>query len=51
LRRSLGDQRLATGRVLIADGRGQLVLSYPPEVAQRELLRDLKRLLAGTGTN
>jgi hypothetical protein len=51
LRAALGTQRLETGRVLLADSRGQLVLSYPPDVAQRELLRDLKRLLSGTGTD
>jgi hypothetical protein len=48
---ALGAERLAMGRVLLADSRGDLVLSYPPDVAQRELLRDLKRLLSGTGTD
>jgi len=51
LRAALGVERLEAGRVLIADSRGQLVLSYPPDIAQRELLRDLKRLLSGTGTD
>ena len=51
LRAALGAERLAMGRVLLADSRGDLVLSYPPDVAQRELLRDLKRLLSGTGTD
>jgi hypothetical protein len=51
LRAALGAQRLEAGRVLLADSRGELVLSYPPDVAQRELLRDLKRLLSGTGTD
>ena len=27
---------------------GNVVLSYPPDVEQKELLRDLKRLLAGS---
>jgi hypothetical protein len=40
------DERLRTGRVLIADPLGNLVVSYPPDVPQKELLRDLKRLLS-----
>jgi hypothetical protein len=42
---ALGADRLASGRVYIADPRGYLVAGYPPDVGQRELLRDLKRLL------
>jgi hypothetical protein len=51
LRAALGEERLEAGSVLLADSRGDLVLSYPRDVAQRELLRDLKRLLSGTGTD
>src|SRR5690606_7432666 len=40
------DERLQAGRVLIADPLGNLVASYPPDVPQKELLRDLKRLLS-----
>lgn len=40
------EESLRTGRVLIADPRGNLVASYPPDVPQKELLRDLKRLLS-----
>lgn len=40
------DERLREGRVLIADPLGNLVASYPPDVPQKELLRDLKRLLS-----
>jgi hypothetical protein len=40
------DERLRTGRVLIVDPLGNLVVSYPPDVPQKELLRDLKRLLS-----
>jgi len=39
---------LRAGRVYLADPRGNLVASYPPDVEQKELLRDLKRLLAGS---
>jgi hypothetical protein len=49
--RALGADRLRLGRVLIADPRGDLVASYPAEVEQKELLRDLKRLLSVSGTN
>ena len=45
---ALGAERLAAGRVYVADPRGVVILSYPPDVEQKELLRDLKRLLAGS---
>jgi cytochrome oxidase Cu insertion factor (SCO1/SenC/PrrC family) len=45
---ALGAERLSNGRVYVADPRGLVVLSYPPDVEQKELLRDLKRLLAGS---
>jgi hypothetical protein len=45
---ALGAERLGDGRVYMADPRGLVVLSYPPDVEQKELLRDLKRLLAGS---
>jgi hypothetical protein len=45
---ALGAERLAAGRVYVADPRGLVILSYPPDVEQKELLRDLKRLLAGS---
>jgi hypothetical protein len=44
----LGAERFRDGRVYVADPRGDLILSYPPDVEQKELLRDLKRLLAGS---
>jgi hypothetical protein len=44
----LGAERLNEGRVYVADPRGFVILSYPPDVEQKELLRDLKRLLAGS---
>jgi len=49
--RALGAERLEAGRVYVADPRGYLVASYPPDVAQKELLRDLKRLLSISGSN
>jgi hypothetical protein len=45
---ALGAERIQNGRVYVADPRGNLILSYPPDVEQKELLRDLKRLLAGS---
>ncbi len=45
---ALGAERMGDGRVYVADPRGAVVLSYPPDVEQKELLRDLKRLLAGS---
>ena len=30
------------------DPRGEVILSYPPDVEQKELLRDLERLLTGS---
>lgn len=49
--RALDAEDLHVGRIYVADPRGNLIASYPPEVEQKELLRDLKRLLAGPGTN
>jgi len=45
---ALGAERMVGGRVYVADPRGEVILSYPPDVEQKELLRDLKRLLAGS---
>ena len=45
---ALGAERLASGRVYVADPRGLVILSYPPDVEQKELLRDLERLLLGS---
>jgi cytochrome oxidase Cu insertion factor (SCO1/SenC/PrrC family) len=45
---ALGPERLGEGRVYVADPRGDVILSYPPDVEQKELLRDLKRLLSGS---
>ena len=45
---ALGAQRLANGRVYVADPQGSVILGYPADVEQKELLRDLKRLLAGS---
>jgi hypothetical protein len=44
---ALGPERLNLGRVLVANPRGLVIVSYPPDVEQKELLRDLKRLLTG----
>jgi hypothetical protein len=48
---ALGADRLQLGRVYIADPAGNLIASYPADVDQKELLRDLKRLLSVSGTN
>ena len=48
---ALGAERLEAGRVYVADPRGLVVVSYPADVAQKELLRDLKRLLLISGSN
>jgi hypothetical protein len=45
---ALGAERMMEGRVYVAGPRGQVILSYPPDVEQKELLRDLERLLAGS---
>jgi hypothetical protein len=45
---ALGAERLSAGRVYVADPRGLVILSYPPDVDQKELLRDLERLLSGS---
>jgi hypothetical protein len=47
---ALGPERIGDGRLFVADPRGNVILSYPVDVEQKELLRDLKRLLAGSGT-
>jgi hypothetical protein len=44
---ALGADGLTYGRVYVADPRGEVILSYPPDVEQKELLRDLERLLTG----
>jgi hypothetical protein len=49
--RALGAARLEQGRVYVADPRGFLVVSYPADVEQKELLRDLKRLLSVSVSN
>ncbi len=49
--RALGADRLIGGRVFVADPRGLIVVSYPADVEQKELLRDLKRLLSASGSN
>ena len=46
----LGEDRLRAGRVYIADPSGNVVVSYPPSAEQKELLRDLQRLLAVSRT-
>ena len=46
---ALGPESLATGRVFVADPQGSVILSYPADVEQKELLRDLKRLLSASG--
>lgn len=45
---ALGAERLQDGRVFVANPRGLVIVSYPPDVEQKELLRDLKRLLTGS---
>jgi len=49
--RALGLDRLDAGRIYVADARGYLIVSYPADVEQKELLRDLKRLLSASGSN
>ena len=44
---ALGAESLNNGRVFVANPRGLVIVSYPPDVEQKELLRDLKRLLTG----
>ena len=46
---ALGAESLAGGRVFVADPQGSVILSYPVDVEQNELLRDLKRLLSASG--
>jgi hypothetical protein len=45
---ALGAERMQEGRVFVANPRGSVIVSYPPDVEQKELLRDLKRLLTGS---
>ena len=45
---ALGAERFADGRIYVADPQGSVILGYPADVEQKELLRDLKRLLAGS---
>ena len=45
---ALGAEAMAQGRVYVANPQGSVILGYPAEVEQKELLRDLKRLLAGS---
>jgi hypothetical protein len=45
---ALGAERIAAGRVFVVDPLGNVILSYPKDVDQKELLRDLKRLLRGS---
>jgi hypothetical protein len=45
---AFGAEALRSGRVYVIDPRGFVILSYPPDVAQKELLRDLERLLSGS---
>jgi hypothetical protein len=49
--RALGTDRLMGGRVYVADPHGLIVVSYPADVEQKELLRDLKRLLSASVSN
>lgn len=41
----LGAENVHDGRVYIADPLGNLVMSYPPDAAQKGMLEDLERLL------
>ncbi|HEY9182072.1 MAG TPA: hypothetical protein VIQ99_02665 [Gammaproteobacteria bacterium] len=45
---ALGAAGMAEGRIYVADPQGSVILGYPADVEQKELLRDLKRLLAGS---
>ena len=45
---ALGVEGFENGRVYVADPRGLVILSYPPNVEQKELKRDLERLLTGS---
>ena len=46
---ALGPEAMASGRLYVADPAGNVILSYPPEVEQRELLRDLRRMMSASG--
>lgn len=45
----LGRRKIEAGRIFVADPLGDLVLSYPPDADQSQLLEDLKRLLDVSG--
>jgi hypothetical protein len=45
---ALGAERMIGGRVFVASPREEVILSYPADVEQKELLRDLERLLTGS---
>ena len=46
LREALGEGSLTGGSIYIADPRGDLVYSYPPDAEWQGILEDLKRLIA-----
>ena len=50
LAEALDMQASRGSRVFVADPQGDVILSYPAGVEQKELLRDLKRLLSVSGT-
>lgn len=45
----LGRDKITKGRIFVADPRGNLILSYPPDADRAHLLKDLKRLLGHSG--
>lgn len=46
---ALGADAMAAGRYYVADPLGRVILSYPTEIDQRELLRDIRRLMSAAG--
>ena len=46
---ALGIDAAAGGQIFVADPEGRVILRYPGDVMQKELLRDLKRLLSASG--
>jgi hypothetical protein len=46
---TLGAEPMSAGRIYVADPQGSVILSYPADIEQKELLRDLKRLLVASG--
>jgi hypothetical protein len=46
---ALDPAAMAAGRLYVADPEGNVILSYPAEIEQRELLRDLRRLMSASG--